>query len=165
MSGSEREHYLTSVLSRTTGGFCMARRSADSEMNGKSSPWRRSDRFLAGLASFNGVTFVSHVHPDPDSLGSMMGLAHLVETRLSKPTRLTRDGLISRAENRAMVEILRVDLIPVEEIEWTAGDAVVMVDSQPNTGRHSLDNDLPLYAVIDHHETPGDLGEVPFIDV
>ena len=44
----------------------MARRSADSEMNGKSSPWRRSDRFLAGLASFNGVTFVSHVHPDPE---------------------------------------------------------------------------------------------------
>jgi nanoRNase/pAp phosphatase (c-di-AMP/oligoRNAs hydrolase) len=144
----------------------MARRSADPDnSNGKSTGLRRSDRFLAGLDSAERVTFVTHVYPDPDSLGSMMGLAHLVETKLSLPTRLTRDGLISRAENRAMVELLRVDLIPVEEIEWTAGDAVVMVDSQPNTGRHSLDNDLPLYAVIDHHDTPGDLGEVPFIDV
>jgi nanoRNase/pAp phosphatase (c-di-AMP/oligoRNAs hydrolase) len=143
----------------------MARRSADSEMNGKSSPWRRSDRFLAGLASFNGVTFVSHVHPDPDSLGSMMGLAHLVETRLSKPTRLTRDGLISRAENRAMVEILQIQLEPIEEIAWREGEALVMVDSQPNTGRHNFDPTVPLYAIIDHHGTPGDVEEVPFLDI
>src|SRR6267378_1415733 len=61
---------------------------------------RPSDRFLAGLESASRVTFVSHIHPDPDSLGSMMGLAHLVETCLGKPTRITRDGPISRAENK-----------------------------------------------------------------
>ena len=38
---------------------------------------RRSDRFLAGIASAQRVVFVSHVQPDPDSLGSMWGLAHL----------------------------------------------------------------------------------------
>ena len=53
---------------------------------------RHSDRFLAGLENTSRVTFVSHVHPDPDSLGSMMGLAHLVESCLGLPTRLTRDG-------------------------------------------------------------------------
>ena len=95
----------------------------------------------------------------------MMGLAHLVESSLGLPTRLTRDGLISRAENRAMVELLDVDLIPIEEIVWSKEDAVVMVDSQPNTGRHSFDDELPLYAVIDHHDTPGDLEDVAFIDV
>src|SRR5204863_1870985 len=99
---------------------------------------RPSDRFLAGLESTSRVTFVSHVHPDPDSLGSMLGLAHLVETCLAKPTRLTRDGLISRAENRAMVELLYLDLEPIEELVWNRGDALVMVDSQPNTGRHTL---------------------------
>ena len=144
----------------------MARRSAEPDScNGKTTGLRRSDRFIAGLASAARVTFVSHVHPDPDSLGSMMGLAHLVETKLGLPTRLTRDGLISRAENRAMVELLKVDLIPIEEIAWTKDDAVVMVDSQPNTGRHSFDDELPLYAVIDHHDTPGDLDDVEFIDV
>src|ERR1700730_1969675 len=96
---------------------------------------RRSDRFLAGLAEFESVTFVSHVNPDPDALGSMLGLAHLVETCLGKPTRLTRDGLISRAENRAMVELLGIDLEPVDELSHQPGEAVVMVDSQPNTGR------------------------------
>jgi nanoRNase/pAp phosphatase (c-di-AMP/oligoRNAs hydrolase) len=96
----------------------------------------------------------------------MMGLAHLVETRLGKPTRLTRDGVISRAENRAMVELLDLELVPVEKLDWDCGgDAVVMVDSQPKTGRHNLDACVPLYAVIDHHDTPGDTSCVPFVDV
>ena len=86
------------------------------------------------------VTFVTHVHPDPDGLGSMMGLAHLVESCLGKPTRLTRDGVISRAENRAMVELLDLDLQSVDQLGWECGgDAIVMVDSQPKTGRHNLD--------------------------
>src|SRR5436853_4678425 len=143
----------------------MARRCADNGTNGKSSPARRSDRFLAGLENACSVTFVSHVHPDPDSLGSMLGLAHLVETCLHKPTRLTRDGLISRAENRVMVEILGIDLQPIEELSWQEGEALVMVDSQPNTGRHNFDPTVPLYAVIDHHDTPGDLEGIPFDDV
>src|SRR5579871_6424105 len=143
----------------------MARRSADSGLNGKVAPTRRSDRFLAGLKEAATVTFVSHVHPDPDSLGSMMGLAHLVETRLNKPTRLTRDGLISRAENRAMGEILGIKLEAIEDMTWHEGDALVMVDSQPNTGRHTFDPTVPLYGVIDHHHTPGEVEDVPFVDV
>jgi nanoRNase/pAp phosphatase (c-di-AMP/oligoRNAs hydrolase) len=143
----------------------MARKSADSGLNGKVSPPRRSDRFLEGLKDAASVTFVSHVHPDPDSLGSMMGLAHLVEASLGTPTRLTRDGLISRAENRAMVDLLDLDLLPIEKAAWNEGDAIVMVDSQPNTGRHNLDPCAPLYAVIDHHDTPGDVDGVPFVDV
>ena len=143
----------------------MARRSAESALNGKALSARRSDRFLEGLKETNTVTFVSHVHPDPDSLGSMMGLSHLVEACLGKPTRLTRDGLISRAENRAMVELLDIDLHPIEKAEWVEGEGVVMVDSQPNTGRHNLDPDAPLYAVIDHHKTGGDTSDVPFVDI
>ena len=146
----------------------MARRSADPDScSGKptSTGQRRSDRFLAGLQAAERVVFVSHVQPDPDSLGSMLGLAHLVESRLGKPTVLTRDGLISRAENRAMVEVLHLDLVPVEDVDWTPGDAVVMVDSQPRTGRHTFPDTVPLYAVLDHHDTPGDLDDVAFTDI
>src|SRR5271154_6959716 len=100
----------------------MARRSAEPGLNGKVAVARRSDRFLDGLKDASRVTFVSHVHPDPDSLGSMMGLAHLVEVCLGKPTRLTRDGLISRAENRAMVELLDLNLLPIEKADWADGE-------------------------------------------
>jgi nanoRNase/pAp phosphatase (c-di-AMP/oligoRNAs hydrolase) len=142
----------------------MARRSADSGTNGKLHH-RRSDRFLEGLKDTGSVTFISHVHPDPDSLGSMMGLAYLVEACLGISTRLTRDGVISRAENRAMVDLLHLNLRPIERVTWHGNEALVMVDSQPNTGRHNLDPCAPLYGVIDHHETPGDLEGIPYVDV
>lgn len=108
---------------------------------------------------------VSHVHPDPDSLGSMLGLAHLIEARAGLPAVITQDGPISRAENREMVELLHLDLQPIETVSWGLRDTVVMVDSQPNTGRHSLPQRVRPYAVLDHHETPGDIASGPFIDV
>src|SRR5438105_4706742 len=113
----------------------MARRSAEpGGSNGQATlTRRRSDRFLSSLTEVGRVTFVSHVNPDPDSLGSMMGLAHMVETCLGKPTRLSRDGIINRVENRAMVELLDIDLVPIEQVDWPADEAVVMVDSQPHT--------------------------------
>src|SRR5438876_6675447 len=111
---------------------------AEPALNGRAASARRSDRFLAGLADAKLVTFVSHIQPDPDSLGSMVGLAHLVETCLGKPTRLTRDGQICRAENQAMVDLLDIDLTLVDDVRWHPDDALVMVDSQPNTGRHTF---------------------------
>src|SRR5438477_9232975 len=131
----------------------MARRNGDSSefwvaRDERVNVGRRSGQFLAGLDEATATTLISHVHPDPDSLGSMLGLAHLVEACLGKPTRLTRDGLISRAENRAMVDLLDIDLVPIEKLVLAKDEAVVMVDSQPNTGRHNLDSDMPLYAVI-----------------
>lgn len=124
----------------------------------------RSEKLLGTLKAANRVTFISHIHPDPDSLGSMLGLAFLVQTVLGKKTRLTRDGLINRAENMAMVNLLGMELLPIEEVEWSEGDVAVMVDSQPKTGRHTLEY-LPLAAVIDHHDTPGKVRGIPFVDV
>jgi nanoRNase/pAp phosphatase (c-di-AMP/oligoRNAs hydrolase) len=142
----------------------MARRSAGATVNGRTR-LRCSDRFLTGLADATAVTLISHVHPDPDSLASMLGLGHLIETILDKPTRMTQDGPISRAENVAMVDALGIDLLPIEKAEPREGEVLVMVDSQPNTGRHTCALGAPLYAVIDHHETPGDLRGVPFTDI
>ena len=141
----------------------MARQSAAWGVNKVAA--RRSDRFLAGLADYKQVTFVSHIQPDPDGLGSMVGLAHMVETCLGKPTRLTRDGQVCRAENLAMIDLLDIDLTVVDDVTWHQGDAVVMVDSQPSTGRHTFSKNVPIYAVIDHHQTPGQLANIPFIDI
>src|SRR5437588_8439566 len=145
---------------KSFGGCSAMARNGEAGVRDKQTLTRRSDRFLAGLADATSVTFVSHVYPDPDSLGSMLGLSHLVETCLGKPTRLTRDGLISRAENRAMVDLLDIDLIPIEQVTWGDGESLVRVDSQPNTGRRTLSPCAPLCAVIDHHGTPGELHAV-----
>ena len=82
----------------------MARCSAEPDTLPRTTPGlRRSDRFLAGLQHTERVVLVSHVNPDPDALASMLRHRHLVETRLTKPTLLTRDGHVGRAENQAMI--------------------------------------------------------------
>src|SRR3954449_1418833 len=91
----------------------------------------RSERLLSILAPFRRVVVVSHVNPDPDSLASMLGLKALVESSLQgKSVTLTVDGMIARAENRAMVDLIPIPLVPVEQAGMDYETAVVMVDSQ-----------------------------------
>ncbi len=125
----------------------------------------RSERLLAALAPFARVVAVSHVNPDPDSLGSMLGIKALVEaSQPGKPVILTVNGMIARSENRAMVELIRIPLVPVETVNIDAETAVVMVDTQPYTGRRFSEAAMP-QVVIDHHETGGILDGVLFRDI
>lgn len=142
-----------------------------SEMTSESLPpptvmrQQRSERFLATLAPFPRVEIVSHVNPDPDSLASMLGLKALIEHfQPGKPVILTYDGMIARAENRAMVELIPIPVVAVDSVTVDAQTAIVMVDSQPYTGRRASEAHMPL-VVIDHHETGGLLAGVEFRDI
>ena len=115
----------------------------------------RSARFLTTLAPYGRVVLVSHVNPAPAPLASMLGLQALIQARQpDKAIVLTVDGMIARAENRAMVDLLDIPLVPVEQVVIGPDDALVMVDSQPGTGRHAEKIVRPT-AVLDHHETGG----------
>jgi nanoRNase/pAp phosphatase (c-di-AMP/oligoRNAs hydrolase) len=123
------------------------------------------DKLLATLAPFPRVVLVSHVNPDPDSLASMMGVQALLESaQPGKPVILTVDGMIARSENRAMVELLPIPLVPVESVVLGHETAVVMVDTQPYTGRRFSEAAMP-QVVIDHHDTGGVLAGVLFSDI
>jgi nanoRNase/pAp phosphatase (c-di-AMP/oligoRNAs hydrolase) len=126
---------------------------------------RRSELLLASLAPFRRVVLVSHVNPDADSLASMLGIRALVESRQpGKPVVITADGMIARSENRAMVDLIPVPLVPVQAVTSDPETAVVMVDTQPFTGRRYSEAAMP-QVVIDHHETGGVLEGVLFSDI
>jgi nanoRNase/pAp phosphatase (c-di-AMP/oligoRNAs hydrolase) len=59
------------------------------------------------------------------------------------------------------VDCLELELVPIEQVDWSPFWAVIIVDSQPGTGRHTIPEGLPIYGVIDHHETGGQLRGVP----
>ncbi len=126
---------------------------------------QRSERLLATLAPFPKIVIVSHVNPDPDALASMLGLKALIDHCLpGKSIILTMDGMIARAENRAMVDLVPIPLTPVQAVSFDTATAVIMVDSQPHTGRRASEAAVP-WVVIDHHETGGDLAGVSFCDL
>ncbi len=128
---------------------------------------RRSpcEQLLATLLPFRRIVLVSHVNPDPDSLASMMGIQALLESaQPGKPVILTVDGMIARSENRAMVDLIPISLVPVQSVPVTPETAVVMVDTQPHTGRRYSEAAMP-QVVIDHHDTGGLLEGVLFCDI
>ena len=69
-------------------------------------PWRRSAASCWSRTST----------PTPTPLASMLGLKALIEHRQpGKPVVMTVDGMIARAENQAMVELIPIPLVPVEQ--------------------------------------------------
>lgn len=95
----------------------------------------------------------------------MLGIQKLIQAEyLSKEVILTFDGLIARAENQAMVRVLSIPLVPISSVELDHRTALVLVDTQPHTGRRASEATTPV-AVLDHHETPGELTGVKFLDI
>lgn len=114
----------------------------------------QSSRLAAGLRALQGrkaMLIYMHDNPDPDALAAAMGLALLITKELGAKTTLARGGIVGRAENRAMVEALDIPLVPVEQIDPAAFDAIALVDSQPETGNNSLPPGHRVDVVIDHH--------------
>ena len=106
---------------------------------------------LAGLRGRQSLLIYMHDNPDPDALAAAFGLKRVVENALPIKATLALGGIVGRAENRAMVETLRIPLVAAEALDPSASDAVAIVDSQPETGNNSLPPGRPIDIVVDHH--------------
>jgi nanoRNase/pAp phosphatase (c-di-AMP/oligoRNAs hydrolase) len=115
------------------------------------SPTFDLDRALAALAGRRALLIYTHDNPDPDALAAALGLQRLAEHELGVIATLTYGGIVGRAQNRAMVENLKMPLTPVERIDLDQYDTIALVDSQPETGNNSLPNGHRIDIVIDHH--------------
>ena len=126
---------------------------------------KRLEQLAAILQGTSRLLIVTHDNPDPDTIATGWALQRLV--RRLRPIRvdLAYGGIIGRGENRAMREILRVPLRPLEEVDPASYQAVALVDCQPNTGNNSLPPGLRPTIVIDHHPVRRQTREVPFYDV
>ncbi len=93
---------------------------------------------------------LTHDNPDPDSIASAVGLRRLFEADGLEVV-LGLGGIIGRAENRAMVRELKIELVPIERLDFTKFPIVALVDTQPGTGNNSLPTGRNAEVVIDHH--------------
>lgn len=74
-------------------------------------------------------------------------------------------GIIGRSENRALIEVLRIPLQPLESLDLDSFDTFALVDTQPRTGNNSLPEDIEPTIVFDHHPCRKATRSVAYFDV
>ncbi len=111
----------------------------------------RHDRLLRSLADAARVAVITHDNPDPDAIASSWGLVVLIERVLRIPATAVAGGGIIRAENRAMVELLRPPIELVDEFVAEEGTAIVVVDTQFPGLLDCEGACRSCAAVVDHH--------------
>jgi nanoRNase/pAp phosphatase (c-di-AMP/oligoRNAs hydrolase) len=126
---------------------------------------RRLDRLLSLVRGHKEMIVLTHNDPDPDSIASSWGIAWLLEKTTHAHCEILYGGLIGRAENRAMVELLGAPLKPADPSALDAGKPVILVDTQPGTGNNLLPPSVVPLAVIDHHPANPNTEQVAYRDV
>jgi len=97
------------------------------------------------------VLIVTHNHPDPDALAAAFALKYLFQSKWKVGSIIASSGVIGRAENRAMIRQLKIDLRPLSEINLKNFSRIALVDTQPGAGNNSLPKSIIPDIVIDHH--------------
>ena len=92
-----------------------------------------------------------HDHPDPDAIASASGLSFLFQNRYNISSDIFYTGLISRAENRAMVKELNLLIKHRTVFRLGKHDIIALIDTQPEAGNHSLPKQYKCDFIIDHH--------------
>jgi nanoRNase/pAp phosphatase (c-di-AMP/oligoRNAs hydrolase) len=114
-----------------------------------------------------GLVVLTHDNPDPDSIAAALGLRRIFEREGLQPI-IALGGIIGRAENRAMVRELGIDLVPVERIDLggPGGPPVfALVDTQQGTGNNSLPEGVDADIIVDHHPQRGTSSDALWYDI
>ncbi|HNQ02348.1 MAG TPA: hypothetical protein PKN59_08655, partial [Syntrophales bacterium] len=56
------------------------------------------------------ILIVTHNHPDPDALAAAFALKYLLHAKWKVGAIIASSGVVGRAENRAMIRHLKIDL-------------------------------------------------------
>ena len=123
------------------------------------------DAALAQLAGRKSLLVYTHDNPDPDALAAALGLGRLAQHVLGARVTLAQGGIVGRAQNRAMVETLKMALTPVDGIDPGAHEIIALVDSQPETGNNSLPPEHRVDIVVDHHPPRPGSARAPWRDI
>jgi nanoRNase/pAp phosphatase (c-di-AMP/oligoRNAs hydrolase) len=101
------------------------------------------------------------INADPDAIASALALKRLYWHKVKK-TLIFHINPIKRADNLALVKLLRIDLRPLTKLKQNQFTKTAMVDSQPH--HNVLFEKYHFDVIIDHHPA-GPLSEAPFVDI
>jgi nanoRNase/pAp phosphatase (c-di-AMP/oligoRNAs hydrolase) len=112
------------------------------------------------VESADRVVILPHNDPDPDAIAGTLALRRLLVEKRGLDVDLVYQGIIGRAENKALVRYLGYPLRPVEAADIDGTWPIALVDTQPGAGNNALRSDVPVVIVLDHHPPRETLSEV-----
>ncbi len=130
---------------------------------GQEAPALRA-QLASAVESADRLLIYSHLNPDPDTVGAALALRFLLQERYGKRVTACYRGIIGRAENQTLMQILGADLKHASTIDEASFDGILLVDCQPDYG-FLPEVGLPVLGVIDHHPLSAASSGVPYVDV
>ena len=101
------------------------------------------------------------INPDPDSMACALAFKRLLWKHVQK-TLITYTGEIQRLENQAMMEVLQIPMVRINQVDFEFFNRRVLLDSQPchlkTFGQFEYD------VIIDHHPLSDDC-QAEYVDV
>jgi nanoRNase/pAp phosphatase (c-di-AMP/oligoRNAs hydrolase) len=123
------------------------------------------DRLVHYAKGHRKALILTHDNPDPDSIASAVALAYILHELAGLETAVAYGGIVGRAENRALVRVLKLPVVPISRVVFEDHDLICMVDTQPEQGNHSLPARHFPDVVIDHHPERPETRLAPIADV
>lgn len=108
---------------------------------------------------------IPHYNPDPDAIASSYALQFLIDKIFNVKTYIYFSGIIGRAENKKMIDVLEIPVIPLKENENLPNLPVILLDTQPGAGNNPLKSVKKLKVIIDHHLTNEHSLKIPYADI
>jgi len=118
----------------------------------------RLRRFYDQFAGDDHVLIV--INADPDAIASAMAVKRLLWRKVSSVT-MSNINVVVRPDNLAMIRLLGVSLVHIDEIDTNSFNRFVIVDSQPD--HHEIMARFTPDVIIDHHPDTG--VEAPYVDI
>lgn len=123
------------------------------------------NKLLDLVADAKSVLILPHNDPDPDAIASAVALRHLLTQRLRIEVQVAYQGIIGRAENKALVRYLGRPLKQLSEADLRRASHIALVDTQPGAGNNPLPTDRIPAIVVDHHAWRAESALAPYHDV
>jgi nanoRNase/pAp phosphatase (c-di-AMP/oligoRNAs hydrolase) len=122
---------------------------------------RKFKEVLEGMKERKLAIF-THDNPDPDALSSAMALKEIARN-MGVEADIVYYGEISHQENKAMVNLLNLEIVKASEVDLKQYEKFALVDSSAKGVNNSIPEDIKLNIVIDHH--PAENVEAEFVDI
>jgi nanoRNase/pAp phosphatase (c-di-AMP/oligoRNAs hydrolase) len=107
------------------------------------------------------LAILTHDNPDPDSIASAVALQAIADAH-DVEADILYHGDIGHQENRAFVNLLGIELLPLSEVESLDDYALIALVDHMKSGDIGLDTGVDIF--IDHYEPESDY-DAEFMDV